>query len=695
LRSASSFPRDRRLLILGAVLLLVLLVPGCGKTLRAGDDLAASIEETGHTRAADFFSSPLLRSLAISPDGSKLAAIMSRGGADFLISRRIAGGDVQVLAKLERGKSSGRASRAIRRIGWPSNQKIIVSIEMPYSKSVGVRARQSRLMVVDLDGGVEYLGEDWRYQEYSQYQDDIIDWLPEDPDHIMIGYRRPDKGGISVEAMRVNVHNGSLSVAQRGSHGIREWKTDHRGVVRAGVAWKAFSTERILYARRSGDDRLDEIARSGGAADEQGRVAFAGFSNRSDLVYLFDNRENGRWSVHEFDLIQRKMGRKVFGHDRVDVSGLRSSLLTGKLLAVEYVTPDGPKQHWVDNLEQIRWSRVEARFPGQVVEIVNSDARGRRMVIRSYSDVVPPVYHLYDSETGQVDKLVSSYPMLEERELARMTPIEFEARDGLTIPGFVTRPVGATGPTAGIILVHGGPWAQDDWGWDAEVQYLASKGFTVFQLNFRGSTGYGREHIRAGHKEFGLAMQDDITDGARWLIDQGYVDPDRLGIYGASYGGYASLQAAVKTTDLFRAVASFAGVTDLPTLLNDDGRYLFLGPYNDETIGDSWDDADYLKSVSPARHADKIKVPVFLAHGTEDPRVHEKHLLMMERAIKKAGGVVESYRYSGEVHGFIDERNRIDFYMRLGSFFERHLEPGRLAGSSPDVEASSSTFNAD
>jgi dipeptidyl aminopeptidase/acylaminoacyl peptidase len=681
--TARTLLRDAPAVVIPGLLLLAALVgAGCGKTLRAGDAVDRVVDETGKSRAADFFSAPLLNYLVISPDGTKLAGVLSRGGVDVLFVREATGGEIRALATLERGVSGERASRQIRRIGWPSNDKIIISTEMPFSKARGVRARQSRLMVVDIHNGhTKYLGEDWLYQEYSQFQDDVVDWLPEDPDHILIGYSHPDKGGISVNATRVNVNSGTLSVAEKGVRGIRDWHTDHRGVVRAGVAYQRYSTKRVLHARKKDGDLFEEVIRPKGPGGELGKIGFAGLSERPEIILVFGDHENGRWAIYEYDLDRRRLGRKIFGHDRVDVKGVHTSRVGGKLLSVEYVTPDGPRQFWLDKSAEARWSRVESQFPGQIVKVVNGDVFDRRMVIRTESDVDPPAYHLYDARTGRIDNLATMHPALEEVDLVRMRPVEFEARDGLVIPGFVTRPAGATGPTAAIILVHGGPWAQDEWGWDSEAQFFASRGYTVFQLNFRGSTGYGREHREAGNKEFGLAMQDDLTDGAHWLIEKGFADPDRIGIYGASYGGYASLQAAVKTPDLFRAAASFAGVTDLPTILGDDEGYLFLEASNDELIGDSWDDSDYLKAVSPARHADEIKIPILLAHGTEDSRVHEKHLLMMESAIEKAGGVVEAYRYSGEVHGFIDERNRIDFYQRLGDFFDRHLDPARVVGA--------------
>jgi hypothetical protein len=182
------------------------------------DDPRGSIDETGKTPAADFFSAPLLTHIAISPDGTKLAAISSRGGVDILIWRAVTGGETHALAKLERRGKNEKASQSIKRLGWPNNEQVIVSIEMPYSKSIGVRARQTRLMVVDLDGSIKYLGEDWPYQEYSQYQDHVIDWLPGDARHIMIGYAHPDDRGLSIDAMLVNVRTGSLSSAAHGAN---------------------------------------------------------------------------------------------------------------------------------------------------------------------------------------------------------------------------------------------------------------------------------------------------------------------------------------------------------------------------------------------------------------------------------------------------------------------------------------------
>ena len=225
-----------------------------------------------------------------------------------------------------------------------------------------------------------------------------------------------------------------------------------------------------------------------------------------------------------------------------------------------------------------------------------------------------------------------------------------------------------------IVYPHGGPTARDVWGYDPTVQFLASRGFAVFQLNFRGSAGYGTRHERLGYREWGLAMQDDVTDGVRWLIDQGIGDPERIGIYGGSYGGYTALMALAKTPGLFRAGASLAGVTDLPMLL-EDFQWYRSEEFNRPTLGSAWDDGKKLDETSPLHNAERIRAPVLIAHGSEDPIVHMRHATMMASTLEKAGKEVELYIYEGDVHGFIYAKSRIDFYTRLATFFEKHLAP--------------------
>ncbi len=676
-----------RLVLVGALSLAVSLT-GCRSTISAsGERPSVEPESDGKLPAAAFFRAPLLSHATLSPDGRHVAAVRAQGDTDLLVVLPLGGGKIRPLAKVVRRESnrSSRSSVGIRKVGWGSNERILVSMEMPSQNPyvTVVRARQSRLMVVELNGEQpRYLGKNWPYQEYSQYQDDIISWLPRDPDHILMSWWRPGQSGKS--AYRVNIMTGALSNVARFRPFVTGWAADHRGHVRVGWGGKRTGTTRFLYARIGPEGRFEEILRWD--PFEDGGFGFAGFSEDPSTVYMWSNRETGRWSLYSYDLAKGQLGERIFGHLDVDAGAIVQSD-SGRLLAVRYDT-DKPQLHFVDEGAEREQAAIDRALPDTVNRIIDWDLDERLVIVHASADTVPPKYYLFDRESRKLSFLFEAYPELDGTEFAPMKPITFDARDGIVIHGYLTLPVGAEPhnlPT--IVLPHGGPWARDVWGWNAEVQFLASRGFAVFQLNFRGSIGYGARHKALGYGEFGLEMQDDITDGARWLIEQGIADPGRMGIFGISYGGYASLQALVKTPDLFRAGASYAGVTDLITMLNDDEHYLFFEGQMERMVGDEWEDREYLVSVSPARQADRIKAPVLIAHGTQDPRVHVKQANAMADALEAAGGEVELHLYRDEVHGFLDERNRIDFYSKLAAFFERHLAASRAQTRTGEADA--------
>jgi dipeptidyl aminopeptidase/acylaminoacyl peptidase len=226
-----------------------------------------------------------------------------------------------------------------------------------------------------------------------------------------------------------------------------------------------------------------------------------------------------------------------------------------------------------------------------------------------------------------------------------------------------------------IALVHGGPWSRDLIQWDPEVQLLANRGFAVLQINFRGSTGFGTEHLEAGYREWGQKIQDDITDGVRWAIEQGFIDPDRIGIMGASFGGYASLVGLVKTPELFRAGAAYAAVTDIELMISDDKWYDWGVDWHEKLVGGGRGDKTRLGESSPLRRATEIRAPVLLGHGVDDQRVHVRQSRRMAEALSDAGKQVEYLEFPNEVHGFLLEANRIRWYERVVTFFEEHLAP--------------------
>lgn len=658
-------------------LLLASLVAaaGCRSTIAAGvapDSEPISEEAYAHARA--FFREPLLSHVTLSPDGEHIAGILAKEGVEVLIVRPTRGGEIRTLAKLERTRFT--RSWAVNRVGWGSNEQLLVSIQMPSEAAVGVRARQTRLLVVDLAGGrPRYLGDDWRFDADMQAQDDVISWLPDEPDHILVNLVLPPDPGAG--ARRVNIHSGALSTAVSPRAGVHGWYADHREEVRVGIGRPRTGTDVFLYARTSGDGSFEEIRRWD-AHDGSG-FGFIGFDQDPDTIYVSRYDENGRLAVYRFSISARELGEKVFSHPEVDAYSIKTSSLDGHLIAAGYVTQK-PHLQFFDRVWQAVQQAIDRELPGRINRFVSADREERRLIVRSEGDIHPPRFYLYDRETRRLDLLFNAYPELENARLAPMQAVEYAARDGLVIPAYLTKPVGRVKPPyPTVILPHGGPWERDVWGWDAEVQYLASLGFAVLQPNFRGSDGYGREFFDRGIGTWGEAMQDDLGDGARWLVEQGIADPQRIGIYGVSYGGFAALLALAKEPELFRAGASFAGVTDLLTTLSDDDWYANGLEDMERLVGSRWGDRERLRSISPVEQVGRIRAPVLVAHGTQDPRVHVKQATAMIDALEDAGVEVTPLLYEGEVHGFLDERNAIDFHARLGAFFQRHLAPPAVA----------------
>ena len=291
-----------------------------------------------------------------------------------------------------------------------------------------------------------------------------------------------------------------------------------------------------------------------------------------------------------------------------------------------------------------------------------------------------------DLESGQVTKLFDAHPGFSGRELAPMETVRFKSRDGLVVEGYLTRAVGLEGAGPIIVMPHDGPEERDIWGFDPIVQYFAARGFGVFQPNYRGSKGYGRLFEQSGHGEWGEAVLFDVIDGARALVKAGIADPKRLGIFGRGFGGYLALQALVVEPELFAAGASFGAVTDLARMLADDRRFIGQSAIDELIVIPRPGGEAALPDFSPANRVSRIRVPVLIGHGSENPRFPEKHADVMVAALRRAGKPVESLRYEGDTQVFLDDRHRIDFYLRLGDFFERALSKRETA----DLEAASS-----
>jgi dienelactone hydrolase len=353
----------------------------------------------------------------------------------------------------------------------------------------------------------------------------------------------------------------------------------------------------------------------------------------------------------------------------------------GKLLGV-HVQADASTTVWLDEDTKALQADVDERLP-VTTNLLSLPSRGDSpwVLVWAYSDQQPVLALVYHRARKKLTLLGRSMPQIATALMSTMSYTPYVARDGRTIPAYLTLPLsaGTRRPVPLVVLVHGGPFARgSSWAWNAEVQFLASRGYAVLQPEFRGSTGFGESHFKAGWKQWGQAMQDDLADGARWAVAQGHADPARVAIAGGSYGGYAALMGLARQSDVFACAVNWLGPTDLDLIYgahwsDQSGVYKRYGL--PKVLGDRRADADMLRKHSPIHLAERITKPVLMAYGKLDLRVPIEHGERMRDALEPHNKQVEWVRYDDEGHGWYRQKTRRDFWTRVETFLARHLKP--------------------
>lgn len=401
----------------------------------------------------------------------------------------------------------------------------------------------------------------------------------------------------------------------------------------------------------------------------------SGVSNDGEAATLIAKGESGLDCVFTMALKTGEATQRAC-HDSADIEAVIRATDSGlPIAAIAY--PGKPE--WVavdpDHRQAKLLRKIVGSFPeGTAVQPIDESDDGNRIVLLAYSDRDPGVYYLFDQRQKRISQLAVRRDWIDPETMARVEPFSFKARDGLTLHGYLTVPKGKTAEDLPLVVMpHGGPLGiRDYWGWDRDAQFMASRGYGVLQVNFRGSSGYGADFIDAGQRQWGGKMIDDITDAARWAIDQGHADPKRMCIFGGSYGGYAALMSAVREPDLYQCAIGFVGVYDLILQRSDtDITELRQGEaYYDVAVGAT--DKE-LRENSPITHIDKLKAPVLIIHGGQDKRVPLNQAQALRDALSRRKHPYEYYVESGEGHGFRNPENIAEFYTRIESFLGRHI----------------------
>lgn len=501
----------------------------------------------------------------------------------------------------------------------------------------------------------------------ASIQDDLID----DPGHVLISHNKRNPEVFDV--YRANVHSGELTLVAENPGNIVAWQTDHMGRVRAALASDGLDTA-VLY-RDTESEPFREIIK----ADFRTSIYPEFFTPDNRELYVFSNRGRDNIALVIIDPARPDEERLVFEVQGYDLDGAGYSHQREVLTMVSYQT-DKPQYHFFDELTAQRFARLREKLPGYEIALQSETRDENKYIVAAYNDRSPGSRYIYDTELNTLDKLADINPALPEHDMASMQPIAFESRDGLTIHGYLTLPVGREARKLPCIVnPHGGPWDRDRWGFNPEVQFMANRGYAVLQINFRGSTGYGRKFWEASFGQWGLTMQDDITDGVQWLIGQGIADPARIAIYGGSYGGYATLAGIVSTPDLYAAAVDYVGVSNLLTFLNTIPPYWKpLLTKMHAMVGDPEKDRQRLEATSPALNADKIRTPLFIAQGAHDPRVNKNESDQMVDALRARSVEVEYMVKDNEGHGFHNDENKFEFYARMEAFLAQHLKPASV-----------------
>lgn len=496
----------------------------------------------------------------------------------------------------------------------------------------------------------------------------IQDDLEDDPDHLLIAHnaRNPE----AFDVYRVNIHTGEQQAVAQNPGNIIGWQTDHQGTVRLAIASDGLHTA-VLHRRHDADE-FSVIIQTDFRTDVNPQF----FDKDNQRFYALSNRGRDTAALVLIDPNQPEQEQLIFENAKYDLLGAGYSRLRHVLTAA-YFEADKLHYHFFDEISAIRHQRLKDLLPGYEVSLQSATRDEKTFVVAAYSDRTPGHRFIYHDETQQLHHLGEINPKLNPAHMASMRPIRFTARDGLEIHGYLTLPVGMEPRDLPVVVnPHGGPWARDSWGFNPEVQFLANRGYAVLQINFRGSTGYGRRFWEASFGQWGLSMQDDISDGVAWLLKQGVADPNKLAIYGGSYGGYATLMAICKTPDVYAAAIDYVGVSNLLTFMQTIPPYwrpLLEKMYT--MVGHPEKDRERLEATSPALNAQHIKTPLFIAQGAQDPRVNKAESDQMVNALKARHVEVEYMVKENEGHGFQNEENKFEFYERMEQFLEQHLQP--------------------
>lgn len=634
---------------------------------------------------------PNAEAAAISPDGKKIAIIQGVGGDNRAVSFYPLDGSKP--SRVELGEMKARD------LVWVSNDHVIVwaSVTREYVYPSGYRSGYTfefvRVMSINEKTGDVA----WLFSKDTKFSlmigaPRLLHTLPDNPTEVLMAYYDPFSGTnnnkiggsrlggntlgdeFALTVYRADITNGTVQRIEGGNEDTSYFLADAQGNLRFRNDYLDKYDKREIYHKAAEGGRFSKIAEFAEKDGEESDYYVDGFDPSGAKAYALARGGDRRFKLFEYGL-DGTLGQIAFGDAVYDVDDAIHDPHTKAVLGAQ-LTRDLPEQAFFDQALASAHAALKGVFKDGRAVLIESFSLDRNMIIvRTIKPGAPGELFLFDVAKKELSALVSDFPNIPASALGKVERFDYAASDGLNIPGYLTVPPGKTKKNLPlVVLPHGGPWARDDMRFDWMAQYFAALGYAVYNPNFRGSEGFGLNFREAGYKQWGLRMQDDITEGVQKLVADGVVDASRICIVGGSYGGYAALMGGAKTPDLYRCVVSYAGVADLPDLIEYDktytGRSSEVVVFMRRSIGQDRND---LNAVSPARLAEQFSAPVLLIHGKDDTIVPLSQSKKMETALKGAGKDVELLELSGEDHWLSTYSTRRAMLEATGAFLQRHL----------------------
>jgi dipeptidyl aminopeptidase/acylaminoacyl peptidase len=618
--------------------------------------LAALPAKPARVPVENFAKLPFIDTPVLSPSGDRIAARIDVNGTTMLA----------ILYPLEKGRQptlipAGKLDLLWYR--WANNDRLLVSVAYSIDKGAFQGIYAIRLEVYDLvKGEIRTVG-----PKMADWNADEVIYTADDGSYLLLAAVERHASYPSV--YRADLATGDVAKVLVSKPPITSWHTDANGVIRLGLGYRSGKVD-VLYRERK-DEEFTIVAKAEFANGESDFDSFE-FGSTSGSGYVLSNARTGRFGLYEFDWKAFKLGKPLFEQDTADLDNVQMSE-DGRTVEAVWYTDDRRRVVWFDPTMKELQAEIDKLLPDRINWIASTSKGRTKAVVWSGTANDPGRYYYLARDLGVMEGLAIPYEALAGVQLAPVKAVSFRSRDGLDIPAYLTLPVGRA-PTRLplIVMPHGGPFARDTWRYDPWVQFLANRGYAVLQPNFRGSTGYGKDFLAKGFGQWGTGMQDDLVDGLQWLVRDGTVDPARVCIMGASFGGYSALMGAIRNPQPYRCAISFAGVTDLDDILSYDANRLLPARYwrfRDQVEGDNKAD---LGDISPVNHAADVSIPVLLIHGTQDYTVPYRQARSMVKALTKAKKPFEYIELKGVGHGFDNDADHTRFLAAVDAFLAKN-----------------------